>query len=415
MPDDGRPPSSCTSRSRTSRSQPSRLGRPRYRAGLLDIAADLRDELGLRRKGPLLTQVRPQLEHEPLAVEVAVEVEEVRLDPPLGAAVVRVHADGDGGAVAAREARVDPVRRHDEVRPERKVRGRVAERAAALVAGDDRPVELVRTAEEARRLCELSRAHGVADRCGRHACHGAGAADVVAEAPQERQIAGARAAEAEVVPGDDDLAAHRLEDARDELLRLELAQLEVEADDERVLDAQLREQLELPLLRRQELDAVAERDARVRVEGEDRRDEPGCEERIDDGDVAAMDTVEGADRHRARQRLERARAVRDVHGITVSGRSISPSPAAIASRRPAWRRRTRPSSAPTTARPLRTAAASASSSSRSGRNGSTSGGGTIRPGSASSTANGPTVVRRSSTQWPPSASAIARTYVPEET
>src|SRR3954451_7082481 len=98
MPDDGRPPSSCTSRSPTSRSQPSRLGRPRYRAGLLDIAADLRDELGLRRDAPPPTRFPPHREQEPLAVEVAVEVEEVRLDPPLGAAVVRVDADGDGGA-----------------------------------------------------------------------------------------------------------------------------------------------------------------------------------------------------------------------------------------------------------------------------------------------------------------------------
>ena len=39
----------------------------------------------------------------------------------------------------------------------------------------------------------------------------------------------------------------------------------------------------------------------------------------------------------------------------------------------------------------------------------------IRSGSDSSTWNGPISVRRSAVQWPPSASAIARTYVPEET
>ena len=40
---------------------------------------------------------------------------------------------------------------------------------------------------------------------------------------------------------------------------------------------------------------------------------------------------------------------------------------------------------------------------------SASSGGMIRSGSASSTENGPISVRRSVTQWPPSASAIART------
>ena len=50
-----------------------------------------------------------------------------------------------------------------------------------------------------------------------------------------------------------------------------------------------------------------------------------------------------------------------------------------------------------------------------GSRSSASAGGSIRSGSASSTENGPTSSRRSVRQWPPSAAAIARTYVPELT
>ena len=47
--------------------------------------------------------------------------------------------------------------------------------------------------------------------------------------------------------------------------------------------------------------------------------------------------------------------------------------------------------------------------------GSASSSATIRSSSASSTRNGPTSVRRSAAQWPPRASAIERTYVPDPT
>ena len=53
----------------------------------------------------LVAQPLPELDDEPLAVEVAVEVEQERLDPPLRAAVVRVRADRDCGAVPERLAR----------------------------------------------------------------------------------------------------------------------------------------------------------------------------------------------------------------------------------------------------------------------------------------------------------------------
>ena len=85
-------------------------GRPRR----LDVAADLRDELLLRREDRLVAEPLPDLDDEPLAVEIAVEVEQVRLDPALGAAVVRVRADRDGGTMLERCARVDAVARADE-------------------------------------------------------------------------------------------------------------------------------------------------------------------------------------------------------------------------------------------------------------------------------------------------------------
>src|SRR6266545_7598007 len=63
-----------------------RLGGLRF----LDVAGDLGDELLLALEGALVAQASPKLEHEPLAVEVAFEVEEVRLDAPFAAAVMRI-------------------------------------------------------------------------------------------------------------------------------------------------------------------------------------------------------------------------------------------------------------------------------------------------------------------------------------
>src|SRR6476659_10577857 len=82
----------------------------------LDVARDLRDQSLLVVEDGLVTQALPQLHHESLAVEIPVEVEEVRLDPPLGAAVVRVGADGDRGTMLEPEAGVDAVRRAGEIR-----------------------------------------------------------------------------------------------------------------------------------------------------------------------------------------------------------------------------------------------------------------------------------------------------------
>ena len=64
----------------------------------LDVRGDRVDQLRLAREGTLVAQPLPELDHEPPAVQVAVEVEQVRLDPQRRAAVVRVDADRDRGA-----------------------------------------------------------------------------------------------------------------------------------------------------------------------------------------------------------------------------------------------------------------------------------------------------------------------------
>ena len=88
----------------------SRLGRAAARralgyAGLLGLAGCARrrspiavDEFFERVEARLLPEPAPDLDDEPLAVEVAVEVEQVRLDAALDAVEVRVRADRDRGA-----------------------------------------------------------------------------------------------------------------------------------------------------------------------------------------------------------------------------------------------------------------------------------------------------------------------------
>ena len=73
-------------------------------SGRFDVAGDLVDQLLLALEHLLVAQPLPQLDDQPPAVEIALEVEQVRLDPPLLAAVVRVRADRDrprGGPSAA--------------------------------------------------------------------------------------------------------------------------------------------------------------------------------------------------------------------------------------------------------------------------------------------------------------------------
>jgi hypothetical protein len=74
---------------------------------------------------------------------------------------------------------------------------------------------------------------------------------------QERKIAGAIVAEAEIRPRDDDLGAERIEVAQLELLRSHLSQLLIEPEHDDLLDAVLDQELDPALERGQELDVLA--------------------------------------------------------------------------------------------------------------------------------------------------------------
>src|SRR5215210_1536235 len=325
----------------------------------LDVARDLVDQLLLALEDLLVAQPLPELHHEPTPVEVAIEVEQVGLDPPLLAAVVRVRADRDRGApdlpvVEPGGAGVDPVRRHDQARLHREVRGRIAERPASLVAADDDAVELGWTTEQLRRPRDLARVQAPPDLRRRDALEQRHRHHRVAEAREHVEVASTLVAEAEVCPCDDDRRIAEL--ARRELLRLQPRHVERELDHPRLGHAQLREQLQPALERREPFDEVAEHDPRVRLERDHPHGQPRLQRRLDHPPVAQVDAVERAE----------------------GDREAPPGGAHDSS-------------------------ASAASA------------GITRSSSASSTLKGPTSSRRSETQCPPSASAIARTYVPELT
>ena len=202
----------------------------------------------------------------------------------------------------------------------------------------------------------------LADPARRHAVENRNRQRLEAEPAQELQVSRAATAEPEVLPRDDDLGADRAQHFLGELLGLEPGEVEGELDDERRLHAELLEELEAPLERSEELDPVAEGRPRVGIEGDDGRLGAGRERGLDDPPVAEVDAVERPERDGPRAAAQLRRCPRDLHASS---------------------------------------AASASSA------------GMIRSGSASATSKGPTWVRLRLTQWPPRASATARTYPPE--
>src|SRR4249919_1459884 len=331
--------------------------RPPCALGVRDVAGDLLHEGVLALEDRLVPEALPQLDHEAPSVQVAVEVEEIRLDAPLRAAVVRVRADGDRGSVAEAESRVDPVPRAREVRLQAQVRRRVAERPSTLVARDDDTVELERPAEHARCGHDVTLRQRGSDRRRRDAGQLRHHHDLESEPLQEREIAGSTDAEVEVRAGHHNLDADGAQVPRRELPRRELLQLGREGGDEDILDAGLADQLEPASERGKQLDLVAERDARVRIERHDRRQEAGRAHRVDHGAMAAVHAVEAPDGGRTRRPRELRRRPRDAHSSLDSASS----------------------------------------------------GSMIRSGSASSTRNGPISVRRRDAQWPPRTSAMART------
>ena len=92
--------------------------------------------------------------------------------------------------------------------------------------------------------------------------------------------------EAEVLSRDDDLRVDRPQHFVRELDRVEPGQIEREVDDERLVDAEVCEQLQPALERREQIDLVSEGGSRMRVEGDDRRPEAGVACGLDDPAMA---------------------------------------------------------------------------------------------------------------------------------
>ena len=127
------------------------------------------------------------------------------------------------------------------MRLEREVRGRVAERAAALVARDDDAVELVRAGPASPAAATTSPACSACRIAGRRdARHGLDLEDLEAEPLEQLEIAAAPRAEAEVGSGGDRLGADRPQVPLGEHLGLERHQLRRERRDERRLGSRRR-------------------------------------------------------------------------------------------------------------------------------------------------------------------------------
>src|SRR5262249_54637835 len=188
-------------------------------------------------------------------------------------------------------------------------------------------------------------------------------ADVEAEIAQKGRRSRRGSTEAEVLADRDDARAESAENRFREVRRFEPGELGGELDDERLVHPLLPQQLEPPLERREELDAVPEDDARMRPERDHRRTQTGLLCDIEDCPVSDVHAVEAPERDGALGGFQLVESPRDDHDS-----------------------RARASS-----------------------------GGIIRSKSASSTENGPISNRRSVRQCPPSTSAIERTYVPELT
>src|SRR5438270_2471660 len=116
----------------------------------LDIVVDRGHELLERVEPALLADRAPQLNDQPLAVQIAVEIEQMRLDAPLDAVEMRVRPDRYRRAPVVRPARIDAIRRNEESFGDVQVRGGKPELAATSVTADDNPLNLRRSPEQRR-------------------------------------------------------------------------------------------------------------------------------------------------------------------------------------------------------------------------------------------------------------------------
>src|SRR4029453_16941293 len=123
------------------------------------VERDLTAPIGDPRKPPLRPQAGEKHQTDALAVEIASEIEHVRLDGQLVHAERGPHAhvdDGPGGVpgyegLADRDAHREP---QGAIRPH--VGRREAERSAAFGTPDDLAVDRIMAAEQARRAVEVA-------------------------------------------------------------------------------------------------------------------------------------------------------------------------------------------------------------------------------------------------------------------
>ena len=221
---------------------------------------------------------------------------------------------------------------------QRKVRGREAERAAELAAVRDAPGHRVGTAEQPRRAVEVARGERLAHRGRARAL----AFDVDRRhrldrerpraAAQQREVAGARAAEAEVRADQQPAHAEPLDQhVLDEGLRLERRERAVEARDDHARDAEHAHHVELAAQAREPRGRVRRREelARMRIEGEHGRLEVEIVRRLDEPGqhrlVAAMHAIEVPEGQRDRAVGDRGQAAEESQGwvapLATSGRA----------------------------------------------------------------------------------------------
>ena len=202
------------------------------------------------------------------------------------------------------------------------VGGRKTKRPAPLVARDDDPFHLRRTAEEAGGADDIAGVEKLADPARGDAFYERNRADLESEPAEEWDIALAPLSEAKGLRRDHDTRAKRLENVSNEVFRLPSRQLGRELEDEQLVRPDFLNQLDAALQRRDQLDVVPEDAARVWVERDDRRAETGPDRLLDGRPMAPMDAVEGADRDGALGRLELSRCADDLQ-MASSGRSRS--------------------------------------------------------------------------------------------
>src|SRR5947208_993871 len=134
----------------------------------LDVAVHLLDQRVHGREPALAAQALVELDRQPAAVEIALEVDQEGLDELAAPGLeLRPHANVDRRRATVGAARVDAVARDDVAVGRDEVRRGKAERAPALVPGDDRLGDLERRAEQLVGVLDRAAEDEAADVAGR--------------------------------------------------------------------------------------------------------------------------------------------------------------------------------------------------------------------------------------------------------